>query len=275
MGQPATAAGARRQLRAQPGLSLSKIDAAGTGALDKDQAITEFDTFATVLGEAQERLYAERTRSLLLVMQGMDTSGKGGVTEHVVGAMSPAWVQVTSFKAPTDEEKAHHFLWRIRPHLPRPGHVACFDRSHYEDVGIVAVHGRIDEATVLRRYEEINAFEAEAGAGGTTVVKCFLHISPGEQRARLLARLDDPAKRWKFNEGDLDEREHWDEYMAAYSRAIDHTNPDTAPWYVIPADKKWYRNWALAKVVVETFEELDPQYPEPDLDIAALRARLG
>ncbi len=263
----------RQQLRAKPGVALDGYDTRDTGGVSKSEGVEELPKLGEQLAGGQERLYAEHSRSLLVVLQGMDTSGKGGVGEHVLGFMNPAGVHVTSFKAPTNEEQAHHFLWRIRRNVPSPGRVGVFDRSHYEDVGIGTVHHLIDERTVLRRYDEINQFEAELAAG-TTVVKCFLHISFEEQTKRLLARLEDPTKRWKFNPRDLDERELWPDYMAAYSRAIDRCSTDAAPWYVVPADRKWYRNWAIASLLAETFEEMDPHYPQPDLDVEAMKARL-
>jgi PPK2 family polyphosphate:nucleotide phosphotransferase len=226
----------------------------------------------------QERLWAEATaggrRSVLLVLQGMDTSGKGGVTEHVVGAFGPIGVEYTAFKKPTAEELAHDFLWRIRKRLPPPGHVGVFDRSHYEDVLITRVHALIDEAEWRRRYAEINAFEAELVAAGTTVVKCFLHISYETQRQRLLARLDNPDKHWKFNVADLDERALWPSYQAAYADVLEQCNTAAAPWFIVPSDSKKYRNWLIGELLREVFRELDPQYPNPQLDVPALQARL-
>ena len=227
----------------------------------------------------QERLWAEATaggrRSVLLVLQGMDTSGKGGVTEHVVGAFGPIGVEYTAFKKPTDEELAHDFLWRIRKRLPPPGHVGVFDRSHYEDVLITRVHGLIDEREWRRRYDVINDFESELVAAGTTVVKCFLHISYETQRQRLLARLDNPDKHWKFNTADLDERALWPSYQLAYADMLEHCNTPEAPWYIVPADSKKYRNWLVGELLREVFRELDPQYPQPELDVSALAARLA
>lgn len=231
------------------------------------------------LASLQERLYAEAgaggARRVLLVLQGMDTSGKGGVIDHVVGLLGPSATSVSSFKRPTAEEAAHHFLWRIRKRLPLAGQVGVFDRSHYEDVLVVRVHGLIDDAETARRYDDINRFEAELVAGGTTVVKCFLHVSYDEQRNRLLARLADPLKHWKFRAADIDERQLWTEYQAAYAAALEHTSTDAAPWFVIPADHKWYRNWAISELLREVLTELDPQYPEIALDVAALRERLA
>jgi PPK2 family polyphosphate:nucleotide phosphotransferase len=222
----------------------------------------------------QERLYAEGTRSVLLVLQGIDTAGKGGVVSHVVGLFGPEGTKVTSFKRPTAEEQAHHFLWRIRKALPGPGIIGVFDRSHYEDVIVPRVHETVPEAEWRRRYDEINAFEADLGTGGTTVVKCFLNISYATQRERLLARLDDPNKRWKFHESDIDERAYWTDYQSAFTAMLQHCSTEDAPWYVIPSDHKWYRNWAVGQIMTETLHHLAPQYPDTELDIERLRQRL-
>ena len=205
----------------------------------------------------------------------MDTSGKGGTLRHVFSAMNPAGVEVTAFRKPTQEELEHHFLWRIERRLPVPGEVMVFDRSHYEDVLIVRVRSLVSEDVWRARFEEIRVFEERVVAAGTTIVKCMLHISYDEQRERLLARLDDPAKHWKFNEGDIEERTLWEDYQAAYEDAIRECSTETAPWHVIPADRKWYRNWAISKLLVETLERMDPRLPQPDLDVEALKARLA
>jgi PPK2 family polyphosphate:nucleotide phosphotransferase len=235
-------------------------------------------TKANRLAGLQERLWAESTaggnRSVLLVLQGMDTAGKGGVTEHVVGACGPIGVQYTAFKKPTEDELAHHFLWRIEQRVPPAGVIGVFDRSHYEDVLIVRVHDLVPEVEWQARYAEINAFEERLAAQGTTIIKCFLHISSETQRERLLARLDDPDKHWKFHESDVDERAYWDAYVSAYEAALSRCNTAAAPWYVVPADDKEYRNWAVGQLLLETLEELDPAYPRPALDVDRLRARL-
>jgi PPK2 family polyphosphate:nucleotide phosphotransferase len=230
---------------------------------------------AQKLAGLQERLYAEGTRSLLLVLQGIDTAGKGGVVGHVVRLLGPEGVTTTAFKQPTPEELAHHFLWRIRRHLPSPGVVGVFDRSHYEDVIVTRVHELVPEPVWRRRYGEINEFETQLVDAGTTVVKCFLHISYATQRARLLERLDDPTKRWKFHESDVDERAYWTDYQAAFTDMLQECSTEVAPWYVIPSDDKPYRNWAIARIVEETLREMDPQYPQPNLDLDAMRARLA
>lgn len=233
-------------------------------------------TDAELLAGLQERLWAESTaggdRRVLLLLQGMDTAGKGGVTEHVVGTFGPIGVQYTAFKKPTKDELAHDFLWRIAERVPPPGVIGVFDRSQYEDVLVVRVHDLVPESEWSTRYERINAFEAKLAEGGTTIVKCFLHISYETQRQRLLARLANPDKHWKFNEGDIDERAYWTAYVAAYEAALEKCNTPIAPWYVVPSDDKAYRNWAIGELLRETLEELDPQYPRPDLD--RLRRRL-
>jgi PPK2 family polyphosphate:nucleotide phosphotransferase len=231
------------------------------------------------LAALQEALYAEAagggTRRLLLVLQGMDTSGKGGVVEHVIGMVNPQGVQITSFKKPTPQELRHHFLWRVRRAVPRAGMIGIFDRSHYEDVLVVRVHELVPAEVIERRYAEIDRFERQLVAGGVTVVKCFLHLSYDEQRERLLARLGDPSKHWKFNEGDLAERARWDDYQEAYRIALERCSTPEAPWYAIPADRKWYRDWAVARLLHETLTDLDPHYPTPDLEVDALEKRLA
>lgn len=231
------------------------------------------------LRRLQEQLWAESTaggtRSILLVLQGIDTAGKGGVTEHVVGTFGPIGVQYTAFKKPTPEEAAHHFLWRIRRHLPAPGVIGVFDRSHYEDVLVSRVHELIPESHWRARYGEINDFEAQVAAAGTTLIKCFLHISYDTQRERLLERLDKPDKQWKFNEADLAERARWADYTAAFEDMLESCNTEHAPWYVVPSDSKKYRNWAVGELLRETLEHLSPHYPQPDLDVEGLRERLA
>jgi PPK2 family polyphosphate:nucleotide phosphotransferase len=263
----------QNELRVRPGtVNLAGYDPGDTPLAPAKKKKASLDE--AQLGGLQERLFAEGTRSVLLVLQGIDTAGKGGVVSHVVGLLGPEGVKVTSFKRPTPEEAAHHFLWRIRKALPSPGIVGVFDRSHYEDVVVPRVHETLPEAQWRARYDEINAFEADLVAKGTTVVKCFLNISYATQRERLLARLDDPSKQWKFHESDIDERAYWTDYQAAFTGMLQHCNTEAAPWYVIPSDHKWYRNWAIGQVLVETLTALDPQYPQGNLDLDRLRARL-
>ena len=230
------------------------------------------------LSDLQERLWAERStgsaRRLLLVLQGMDTSGKGGVLRHTVGLVDPQGVKITSFKAPTDEERRHDFLWRVRRALPQPGYIGVFDRSHYEDVLIARVHALADLPTVERRYDEINDFEARLAADGFVIVKCMLHVSASEQRARLLARLDNPDKYWKFNPADIDERGFWADYRTAYEIALERTNTEIAPWYVVPSDKKWYRNLVVGRLLLDHLRGLGLRWPAADFDIEEQRRRL-
>ncbi len=211
---------------------------------------------------------------MLLVLQGMDTSGKGGTLRHTVGLMDPQGMRITSFKGPTKEELSHDFLWRIRKAVPSAGIVGVFDRSHYEDVLIARVRELAPAEEIERRYEAINDFESELVESGVSIIKCMLHISPDEQKARLLARLDDPTKHWKFNPNDLTERARWADYRAAYEIALERNNTEHAPWHVIPADKKWYRNLAIGHLLLETLRGLDPQWPAADFDVAAERQRL-
>jgi PPK2 family polyphosphate:nucleotide phosphotransferase len=231
------------------------------------------------MAELQERLWAESTaggqRRVLLVLQGMDTAGKGGVVTHAVGAFGPIGVEYTAFKKPTPEELAHDFLWRIRKRLPGPGMIGVFDRSHYEDVLVARVHALVPPEELAARYDTINAFEQELVDGGTTVLKVFLNVSYEVQRERLLRRLAKPDKHWKFNVADIDERARWDEYQAAYDLVLERCSTTATPWYIVPADHKTARNEAVAELLRETLRELDPRHPQPDLDVAALRARLA
>ncbi len=232
------------------------------------------------LAELQERLYAEGkgggTRRVVLLLQAMDAGGKDGAVKHVVGLVNPAGVRITSFGKPTEQERSHDFLWRIENAVPEAGMLGVFNRSQYEDVLVVRVHDLVPREVWQQRYAQINAWEAAQGVQGVTFVKVFLHISAEEQRQRLLARLDDPAKRWKVNPGDVVERESWPAYQEAYAAALERCSTTLAPWYAVPADHKWYRDWALAHLLVETLEELDPQWPaRPELDLDGMRAALG
>jgi PPK2 family polyphosphate:nucleotide phosphotransferase len=255
---------------------MADVDADSTPGLkggDK-RALREVKKDRDELFELHERLYAERKRSLLVVLQGMDTSGKDGTVTHVVRNFNPQGVLITPFKAPTPEERRHGFLWRIRRRLPQAGFIGIFNRSHYEDVLIARVHDLAKPEVIARRYVQINNFEKQVVRAGTRIVKLCLHISYDEQRRRLLDRLKDPTKHWKFNEQDIDERAFWDDYMSAYSLAITNCSTPVAPWYVIPANNKVYRNWAVSKILIETLRDMDPQYPQPKLDIARLKKRL-
>jgi PPK2 family polyphosphate:nucleotide phosphotransferase len=230
------------------------------------------------LSDLQERLWAERTtgssRRVLLVLQGMDTSGKGGVLRHTVGLVDPQGVKITSFKAPTPEELEHDFLWRIRNAVPQPGYVGVFDRSHYEDVLIARVHALAAPEEIEARYSQINDFEAELVRDGVVIIKCMLHVSADEQKARLLARLDSEDKYWKFNPGDIDERAYWREYRTAYEIALELTNTEIAPWYVVPSDAKWYRNLVIGQLLLDHLRAMGPRWPAADFDVEEQRRRL-
>jgi PPK2 family polyphosphate:nucleotide phosphotransferase len=255
---------------------VAEVDADSTPGLKKrHSARPDLEKHEARLFNLQERLYAEHKRSVLIVLQAMDTGGKDGTVTHVIGHMNPQAVSISSFKVPTPEERRHGFLWRIRKRLPVPGYVGIFNRSHYEDVLVARVHNLAPPAVIERRYGQINSFERDLVKSGTKVVKFMLHISYEEQRRRLLDRLKNPDKHWKFSEADIDERAYWDDYMSAYSIAITRCSTQWAPWYVVPANDKDYRNWAVASILIETLEEMDPKYPQPKLDIPRLVKRLN
>jgi PPK2 family polyphosphate:nucleotide phosphotransferase len=246
---------------------------------DKQQGKDALADLGERLSELQERLFAEgRTggvHRILVVLQGMDTSGKGGIVRHCAGMLDPQGLRIASFQAPTAAERRRGFLWRIRQQTPPPGMIGIFDRSHYEDVLIARVRKLASTSTINNRYESINNFEADLVEDGTAVLKCFLHISKQEQHDRLQARLDDPTKHWKFNPGDIDERRLWDEYQQAYAIALERCNTDAAPWLVIPSDRKWYRNWAVSTLLLEHLLALDPRWPVGDFDVDEQRKRLA
>jgi PPK2 family polyphosphate:nucleotide phosphotransferase len=266
----------RDALRA--GAELPGPASSPVGPAKKAKGEEKLATAGERLSALQEALYAEGTagggRSVLLVLQGMDTSGKGGTVGHVLGLVNPMGVKYTAFKKPTPAERRHDFLWRIRRQLPAPGRIGVFDRSHYEDILVPRVSGLLTAAERRQRYKQINAFERELAEGGTTVVKVFLHLSPEEQLKRLRARLQRPEKRWKFDPSDIEARRHWTAYQEAYADLLAKTSPDTAPWYVVPADRKWYRNWAVAELLIEVLTEMAPQFPEPAYDVEEALAAL-
>ncbi|MET7966737.1 PPK2 family polyphosphate kinase [Micromonospora sp. NPDC005305] len=298
----------RELLRVGPGpVDLAAVDprstpglpaAAGHGKGRKQWARGQVELLGAELGRQQEMLFAsaksaagpdsatsaptqagahlagDRPRRVLLVLQAMDCGGKDGTVKRVAGAMNPLGLHIRSFGPPTEEERRHDFLWRIRQALPPPGYVGVFNRSHYEDVLIARVEGLVDEATWRGRYDLINEFEGELAGNGVTVVKVMLHISHAEQGERLMERLTDPTKHWKYNPSDLDTRARWGDYQAAYAEAIERCGPDAAPWFVVPADRKWYRDWAVAHLLRETFDGLDLGYPPADFDLARERDRL-
>jgi PPK2 family polyphosphate:nucleotide phosphotransferase len=267
-------------LRLPPGpVDLRAIETDAAPGYDGNKKSGKADLWAIgeELFDLQQRLFAGKDdgqRSVLLVLQGMDTSGKGGTLKDTVGMVDPQGVKITSFKGPTKEELSHDFLWRIRKAVPSPGIIGVFDRSHYEDVLIARVRELAQADEIERRYGAINDFEAELVESGVTIVKCMLHISSEEQKERLLARLDDPTKHWKYNPNDLAERARWGDYRSAYETTLERNNTETAPWHVIPADKKWYRNLAVGNLLLETLRGLDPQWPEADFDVEAERQRL-
>ncbi|MFF1571201.1 polyphosphate kinase 2 family protein [Leifsonia sp. NPDC058292] len=234
---------------------------------------------AAILNDLQERLYAAGIagdrRRVLLVLQAMDTAGKGGIVSHVVGAVNPAGVHYKAFKKPTEEELAHDFLWRVEREEPAAGQIGVFDRSHYEDVLIGRVRKLAPDDEIERRYGAIVDYEKKLAFAGTTIVKVMLHISRDEQKARLAERLDRPEKHWKYNPGDVDERLLWDHYQEAYQVAFDRTSTDYAPWYVVPADRKWYARLAVQHLLVQALEGLDLGWPEADFDVDVEKARLA
>jgi PPK2 family polyphosphate:nucleotide phosphotransferase len=251
------------------------VDPDSTPGLKKrKRAKKELEAAHENLFNLQERLFAENKRAVLIVLQAMDTGGKDGTITHVMGNLNPQGVHITSFKAPTPEEKRHGFLWRVRRNLPEPGVVGIFNRSQYEDVLIARVHAFADLKVIERRYDLINRFEKEVDKSGTKIIKLCLHIGYEEQRRRLMDRLQNPDKHWKFKENDIDERAYWDDYQSAYGIAITRCSTQWAPWYIIPANDKDYRNWAVSKILTETLEEMDPQYPHPRLDVPRLVKRL-
>jgi PPK2 family polyphosphate:nucleotide phosphotransferase len=276
----------RDLLRVAAGTDLAGIDPASTPGLPReargDRKLWARQRVAEVgaeLAGLQDRLFAAAKvggdrRRVLLVLQAMDGGGKDGTVKNVIGQLNPQGVRVVGFGVPTDQERRHHFLWRIRRALPLAGYVGVFNRSHYEDVLVPRVLDTLKPELIHRRYGQIREFECGLANDGCTVVKVMLHISPDEQLDRLLKRLDDPAKTWKYNPSDVDARNLWQQYQEAYQAALTATSTVETPWYVVPADRKWYRDWAVANLLHEVLVELDPQYPQPDLDIAHEKARL-
>lgn len=268
-------------LRFRAGDKIVALDTASTPGFtgDKDGSDTLQQERNNRYAELQEMLFANGKegdpRSVLLVLQGMDTAGKGGIVKHVVGAANPQGIRYTSFGVPTDEERKHHFLWRIRRELQPAGHIGVFDRSHYEDVLVVRVHNLVPPDVWGARYDEINAFERELVDGGTTVIKVALAISPEEQKKQLMERLERPDKYWKYNPGDIDERRLWPQYMEAYQDVFDRCSTDYAPWYVVPADKKWYARLAVTELLIEALKDLNLSWPPADFDIEAEKKRLA
>ena len=263
-------------------VDMAELDPAATLGFpgEKEDAPKITEALAPELSDLQERLYAAgrvkdtTDQKILIVLQGMDTSGKGGVIRHAIGMVDPQGVKIKAFKAPTEEERAHHYLWRIERELPPVGMIGIFDRSHYEDVLVVRVHNLVAKSVWSVRYDEINSWEARLVEQGVMLIKCFLNISSAEQKDRLMARLEDPTKHWKYNPGDVDERAKWPAYMDAYQAVLERCNTEHAPWYVIPADRKWYRNWAVAQLLIEHLRALNLEWPAADYDIEKEKRRV-
>jgi PPK2 family polyphosphate:nucleotide phosphotransferase len=265
----------REQFRVKPRhrVQLGSLDPADTGGYKHDAAMAEAERHHRRLTELQSVLYAEARRSVLIVLQAPDAGGKDGTVTHVFSAFNPQGVRAVSFKQPTRAELAHDFLWRIHPHTPGRGEIAIYNRSHYEDVLVTRVHKMVDRDTWTARYKTIREFEASLTAGGTTILKFFLHISKAEQLARFATRLEDPEHNWKISDSDYTERELWDDYVLAFEDAIGATSTDEAPWFIIPSNHKWFRNLAISAIVSETMGALDLRYPAPSVDLAAIRRK--
>ena len=269
-------------LRAGEGFRLGEVDPESTPGYDGDKKSgkKDLEALSAELNDLQERLFAahhdeDSGPAVLLVLQAMDTAGKGGIVRHVVGAVDPQGVELAAFKKPTEEELAHDFLWRIRPRVPGPGMIGVFDRSHYEDVLIGRVRELADETEIERRYTAINDFEAELIAAGVRIVKVMLHISPDEQKERLAERLERPDKHWKYNPGDVDERLLWPDYMDAYQAVFDRTSTEATPWFVVPANRKWYARLAVQRLLLDVLKDIDPQWPAADFDVEVEKKRLA
>jgi len=258
------------RLKPEESIRLSDISTRGEDYYEegKKTAETEFKSLRNEFIEGQQRLYAENKQKLLIVLQANDAGGKDGTIRNITKGVNPQGVQVTPFKVPTEEEMAHDFLWRIHKAVPRKGMIGIFNRSHYEDVLVVRVHNIVPEKVWRPRYEQINEFEKLLTTSGTTILKFYLHISKEEQKERLQARLDDPSKHWKFDVGDLEKRKLWDDYMTAFEDMINFCTTDYAPWYVIPADQKWYRNLAIMRAIVAALQAMNPQYPQNGDDLS-------
>ncbi|HMR65144.1 MAG TPA: polyphosphate kinase 2 family protein [Anaerolineae bacterium] len=252
------------KVRSGQEIKLADIDPDDTGTISgKAEAKELLKAQIERMAELQNILYAENKRSLLIVLQAMDAGGKDGTIRSIMSGVNPQGVRVTSFKQPSAEELEHDFLWRIHQVVPGRGMIGIFNRSHYEDVLVVRVHNLVPKSVWKKRYDHINAFERLLTGNGTTVLKFYLHISKDEQRERFIARLEQPHKRWKFSPGDLDERKLWPDYMAAFEEAFERCSPKEAPWYIVPANKKWYRNLVIAETIVQTLEKMDLKYPAP------------
>ena len=255
-------------------LRLGEFDPDDTAGFEKgDKAQAHLEKNISRMDDLQYRLYAESRRALLIVLQGMDASGKDGTVRHVMSGLNPQGCRVTSFKAPSAEEAKHDFLWRIHQAVPAQGEIGIFNRSHYEDVLVVRVHDLVPKSVWSARYDEINTFEKLLSENGVTILKFFLHISKEEQKERLEERLKDPARNWKISPADLKERERWGDYIKAYEAVLKKCSTPAAPWFVIPSNKKWFRNLAVSQIIVETLEQMNPKIPKATFDISKLRVR--
>jgi PPK2 family polyphosphate:nucleotide phosphotransferase len=255
-------------------VKLARIDPSETNGVKRHDSDERTLADEEHIMSLQECLYAEGKRSVLIVLQGMDTSGKDGTVRYALRGLNPQGVRIVSFKAPNLNERRHDFLWRVRRQLPRTGEIVIFNRSHYEDVLIAKVRQLASPEVIDERYALINRFEAEIVKNGTALVKVFLHITAEEQRGRLLARLGEPDKHWKFSRNDIRDRRYWDDYQKAYGLAIGRCSTAAAPWYVVPANRKWYRNWAVSQLLIETMEDMKLIYPNPHLDVRAMKKSL-
>lgn len=263
-----------QEYRVEPGqkIDLETIDASAKPAeVDRDHAEHEFASLTERLRDLQHLMYAEGKRSLLVVLQGRDAAGKDGTIRRVFGPMNPQGCRVTSFKVPSNEELAHDFLWRCHKVAPRRGQIAIFNRSHYEDVLVVRVHDLVPESVWSKRYDHINAFERLLADNGTMILKFYLHIDRREQLERFAKRIDNPKKNWKISEADYSERPYWDGYSRAFEDALSKCSTEYAPWYVIPANRKWFRNLVIAEIVADAMERLRMRFPEPSVDMAEIR----
>jgi PPK2 family polyphosphate:nucleotide phosphotransferase len=269
---PKTRRPLRDVLRVAPGkrIRLAGFDPTDAHGYTKDQAAAELQKGLDRLTDLQDRLWAEAKHPVLIVLQGIDAAGKDGSVKHVMGAFNPMGCSVTSFKVPTPTEAAHDYLWRVHQRTPGKGEIAIFNRSHYEDVLVVRVHGFVPKPVWSRRFDQINAFERLLVEEGTTILKFFLLIDRDEQKARLESRIADPTKNWKFKLGDLAERKLWDDYMTAYEDVLSRCSTDAAPWYVIPANRNWFRNLAIAEIVADALDDLKPAYPPAAEDLSGV-----
>jgi PPK2 family polyphosphate:nucleotide phosphotransferase len=269
---PARPLSLRKALRVQPGstVHLDDIDPGKTFGRRKADADDALQVGLDRLSGLQDRIWAEQKHAVLIVLQGIDAAGKDGSIRHVMSAFNPMGCTVTSFKVPSEVERAHDYLWRVHQRTPARGEIAIFNRSHYEDVLVVRVHDLVPKEVWSKRYDQINAFEELLTSAGTTILKFFLWIDRDEQLSRFEARVEEPDKRWKFRLADLDERKLWDDYVAAFEEALERCSTEAAPWYVIPANRKWFRNIAIADILADTLDELDPQYPAPADDLTGI-----